>query len=303
MAAEDVAGDAGGRAVVRTSRRAALTAWIVFRRYPLIPALIILLLLLVAIFGPMLEPYPPRETSLRDRNLPPFWGAQGSMRHILGTDYVGRDILSRLIRAARVTVVVVVTAVVCGATIGTALGLITGYFGGLIDEVVMRLVDMWIIIPQLLIILMVVVVFGPSFGLLILCLAMLAWTGPVRLVRAETLSLRTLDYVTAARVAGASPWRIIYRHILPGVMNVVVVSTTLQLGGMILTEATLSFLGAGVPAPNPSWGNMVAEGRAYLSNAWWIAFLPGVCIALVVFAGNFLGDWLRDRWDPTLRQI
>ncbi len=283
--------------------RVARVSWGILRRYPVIPALVILALVVVAIVGPALEPYPPRQISLSDRNVPPFWSAEGSMTHVLGTDFVGRDILSRLIRAARVTVAVVATAVVFGTTIGTALGLITGYFGGLTDEIVMRLVDMWIIIPQLLIILMVVVVFGPSFSLLILLLAMLAWTGPVRLVRAETLRLRTLDYVTAAKVAGASPWRIIYRHILPGVMNIVVVSTTLQMGSLILTEATLSFLGAGVPPPNPSWGNMVSEGRAHLSTAWWVAFLPGVCIAVVVYAGNFIGDWLRDRWDPTLRQI
>ena len=287
----------------RTTTKLPLTVFRIVRRYPIIPLAIIIALLFVAIFAPMLQPHSPRKTSIRDRHTPPIWSAEGNSKYILGTDALGRDILSRIIAGARVSVVVVVVSVSVAVCVGTALGLVAGYFGGFADEVIMRVVDIWIIIPQLLLILLAAVVFGPSFTLLIILLALISWPGAVRLVRAQTLSLRELDYVTAAKVSGASTVRILWRHILPGVINIVVVSATLGVGGIILTEATLSFLGAGVPPPSPTWGNMVADGRPYLSTAWWVAFLPGLCIALVVGAGNFLGDWLRDYFDPTLRQL
>lgn len=275
----------------------------IVRRYPVIPGLILALLLVAAIFGPWLERYNPRVGNVLERNLPPAWYAKGTSAHPLGTDPVGRDILSRLIRGARVTVMVVVASVGTGVLVGTTLGLLAGYFGGLVDEAIMRVIDAWVILPQLLIILIIVLVFGQGIPILIGVLAMLSWTGAVRLVRAQTLTLKTRDYVSLARVAGASHGRIIVRHILPGVVNLVIVSATLSTGGIILAEASLSFLGAGIPPPEPSWGKMVEEGRTYLRTAWWVSFFPGLAIALVVMAGNFLGDWLRDRFDPTLRQI
>jgi peptide/nickel transport system permease protein len=187
--------------------------------------------------------------------------------------------------------------------VGTGLGLVTGYFGGWVDDVVMRVVDAWGILPQLLVILIIILTFGQGLPILIGVLAMLSWTGAVRLVRAETLSLRSRDYVLLAKVAGASDKRIIFRHILPGVMNMVIVTASLGTGTVILTEASLSFLGAGIPPPEPSWGKMVGDERQYVGISWWTSFFPGVAIALVVMSGNFLGDWMRDHFDPTLRQL
>jgi peptide/nickel transport system permease protein len=216
---------------------------------------------------------------------------------------VGRDILSRIIHGARVSAMVMAVSVVMGVGIGTTMGLVAGYFGGQVDEIIMRVVDVWAALPYIMVALVVVVVLGQKFWVLILLLALLSWPGAVRLVRAETLSLKTRDYVALARVAGASNVRIMFRHILPGVINLVVVSATLSMGSIILTEATLSFLGAGIPPPNPSWGAMISEGRRYLNDAWWVSSIPGFCIFLVVMSGNFFGDWLRDHFDPRLRQL
>lgn len=273
------------------------------RRYPVLPALVIALLVIAAIFAPWLEPHDPTRVDVLQRHNPPFWLEGGSTEYILGTDELGRDILSRIIEGARITLMVVTASVAAGVLIGTTLGLVAGYFGGLADDIVMRVVDSWNILPQLLIVLLIVLTFGQGVGILIGVLALLSWTGPVRLVRAETLSLRTRDYVASAKVAGASNPRIIFRHLLPGVTNLVIVTTTLGTGSIILAEASLSFLGAGIPPPDPTWGKMVGQEREHLGAAWWASFFPGLAIGLVVMAGNFLGDWLRDRFDPTLRQL
>jgi peptide/nickel transport system permease protein len=289
---------------VRTAVFAApFKAFDVLRRYPVIPGVIIVLLVLTAIFAPWLAPHDPVKADVLSRHTPPFWLEGGSTRHLLGTDALGRDVLSRIIGGARITVMVVVASVSTGVVVGTALGLITGYFGGMIDDILMRVIDAWVILPQLLIILIIVLTFGQGLSILIGVLAMLSWTGAVRLVRAETLSLRTRDYVALARVAGASDLHIIVRHLLPGVMNIVIVTATLGTGTIILAEASLSFLGAGIPPPEPSWGRMVGDERQYVGAAWWTSFFPGLAIALVVMSGNFLGDWMRDRFDPTLRQL
>jgi peptide/nickel transport system permease protein len=186
---------------------------------------------------------------------------------------------------------------------GSTMGLVAGYFGGLVEEVIMRLVDVWLSIPFILVAMVVVIVLGQSFPILVGLLAMLAWVPFVRNVRAEVLSLKTRDYVALARVAGASTIRIIIRHILPGVVNTIMVIATLRVGQLIMTESILSFLGAGIPPPTPSWGVNVNDGRHYINDAWWISFFPGVAILLVVMAFNFLGDWMRDRFDPRLRQL
>ena len=275
------------------------------RRYPVIPSIIVALLLFTAIAESWLLPHDPIKADVGLRHVPPFWmeDEDASVSYFLGTDALGRDVLSKIIAGARVTVIVVVVAVGTGVLVGTTLGLVTGYFGGIVDDIVMRFVDAWNILPPLLIILVVVLTLGQSLWVLIGVLAMLSWPGAVRLVRAETLSLKNREYVALARVAGASNFRILVRHILPGVVNIVIVTATLGTGNIILTEAALSYLGAGIPPPEPSWGRMISEERQYIDAAWWTSFFPGMVIAMVVMSGNFLGDWFRDRFDPTLRQL
>ena len=199
--------------------------------------------------------------------------------------------------------IVLTFATISGLAIGVTFGVLGGYLGGVVDEVLMRFVDLWYALPFLLLALVVAVVIGQSFWVVVGLLSWLAWSAFVRNVRAEVLSLKTRDYVALARVAGASGFRIVTRHILPGVANTIVVLTTLRVGQLILAEATLSFLGAGIPSPTPAWGLMVAEARDYISAAWWMAFFPGLAIFLLVMALNFMGDWLRDRLDPRLRQL
>lgn len=286
----------------RAYRVAARTAYIL-KRWPIIPGIILFMLLFGAAFAPLLEPFDPLRVDLSERNSPPSWFTDGSDKYFLGGDPVGRDILSRVIESTRITVAVVFFSITVGIVTGTALGLVAGYVGGVTDEVIMRIVDIWAALPYLLIILTIVVVFGQSFTVLIGSLALLSWPGAVRLVRAEALRVREADYVMSAKVAGASGLRIIWKHIMPQTVHIVIVTATLGTGTLILTEATLSFLGAGVPAPHPSWGAMAADGRDYLRDAWWVSVIPGTAIIMVVMAGNFMGDWLRDRLDPTLRQL
>jgi peptide/nickel transport system permease protein len=226
-----------------------------------------------------------------------------SWDHILGGDNIGRDLLSRIIHGARVSLVVVAIAVTSGLLVGVSMGLVAGYFGGFIDEVIMRLTDVMLGLPFILIAIVAVIAFGQTFTILIILLALISWTPFVRNVRGEVLSLKTRDYVALAQVAGASTYRILVWHILPGVINTVIVIATLRVGQLILTEAILSFLGAGIPPPTPAWGAMVNDGRAYINDAWWISFFPGIAIFLTVMSLNFLGDWLRDRLDPRLRQL
>lgn len=273
------------------------------RRWPVFSVLILSILILAGAFAPLLAPHNPLHGNLRDRNAPPVWHAEGSMEHILGADPVGRDILSRIIQGARVSLMVVAVSLTTGIVIGTAAGLVSGYVGGLLDEFMMRAVDVWLGLPFILIALVIVVVMGQSMMTLIGVLALVTWSQFVRNVRGEVLSLKTRDYVLMARVMGASHLRIMIRHLLPGVLNTIIVLATLRVGGLILSEATLSFLGAGVPPPTPSWGGMVAQGRNYIDSAWWVSFYPGLAIFLVIVALNFLGDWFRDRYDPRLRQL
>ena len=234
----------------------------------------------------------------------------GTSNHPLGTDQTGRDVLSRMIHGARVSLLVTAVSLSSGLVVGTVLGLVAGYadqifpkYGNHIDEAIMRVVEITYAVPTILIALVIVIVFGQSFVVLLGLLAFVAWNAFPRNVRAEVLSLKTSDYVALAKVAGAGPMRIMFVHIFPGVTNTILVIATLRVGQLILTEAILSFLGAGIPPPKPAWGAMVADGREYLADAWWIALFPGVCIFLVVMALNFLGDWMRDRFDPRLRQL
>lgn len=272
-------------------------------RWPVLSVFVLLVLIVSGAFAPLIAPHDPLEQTLADRNAKPVWYVQSSGKYLLGADQMGRDLLSRLIHGARISLFVMAISLVVGMVLGTGMGLIAGYIGGNVDELLMRFVDVWWSIPFLLQAMVVAMVIGQSIPIMMGLLALLAWTGFVRNVRAEVLSLKTRDYVALARVAGASDVRIMLWHILPGVMNTVIVIATLRVSGLILAEASLSFLGAGIPSPTPTWGLMAAEGRSYMATAWWISFFPGLAIFLVVMSLNFLGDWLRDRMDPRLRQL
>ena len=292
-----------GITVGRGAVRWLAASWLFIRRWPVVPGVVIFILLFSAIFAPWIQPYEPL-VSHGIFQQGPAWTAEGSTQFIFGTDDIGRDILSRMIEASRITVIVVLLSVVVGTVTGTILGLLAGYWGGsAIDEFIMRLVDVWAALPQLLILLTIALVFGAGITVLVTSLALISWPGAVRLVRVEALKLRNMDYVDSARISGASNRRILYKHILPGVLNTVLVATTLATGSLILTEATLSFLGAGIPPPSPSLGGMISGGRDFLRDVPHIASIPGLALAAIVMAGNFLGDWLRDRFDPRLRQI
>ena len=272
------------------------------RRYPLVPlALLMLLLVIPAALAPVVAPYDPLKGSLANRLRPPVWQEGGSIDYPLGTDKLGRDILSRIIYGARVSLAVSLAAIVVGGLIGTALGLLSGYFGGRVDAVIMRLVDISLSFPTILVALVLVAAVGPSFGTVITVVVVFLWARYARLVRGETLSVKERDFIARARVAGASHVRIMGRYIFPNVVNSLVVLATLQVGYVILLESTLSFLGAGLPRPTPAWGLMIADGRELIVTAWWVSMFPGLAIMLTVLALNLLGDWLRDHLDPKLR--
>jgi len=284
-------------------RRVLRSIW-ALRQYPVLPIFILMVVLVIpAIFAELIAPYDPVENSLRNRLLPPFWMEGGGFDHILGTDKVGRDILSRLIYGSRVSVIIASISIVVGGLIGTSLGIIGGYFGGWVDSLIMRAVDISLSIPIILLGLVLVAALGPSKSTVIIVVVTLLWSRYARLARGETLAVRTQDYIARARVSGASHTRIMIHHVFPNIFNSIVVLATLQVGFVIILEATLSFLGAGIPRPIPAWGLMVADGRELVVAAWWLAFFPGFAIMLVVLSMNLLGDWLRDKFDPKQRQI
>lgn len=248
-------------------------------------------------------PHPPNAISLRSRLLPPFWQDGGALSHPLGTDRLGRDIASRIIHGARVSIAAGLAAVAVGGVVGAILGLVSGYYGGWTDTLIMRATDAMLSLPIILIALLFAVVFGPSFGNLVLVLGLVLWARFARLVRGEALAWKEREFVALARVAGCSSFRILRRHILPNVLNPLVVLATLQVGWVIIVEASLSFLGAGIPPPTPSWGAMIADGRSHVTTAWWLSFFPGLALVLVVLSINLLGDWLRDYLDPRTRNL
>ncbi len=314
-------------------------AWYLLRRWPLVPLFIMVVLLITGIFAPLVAPADPISQSLGFRNFPPTWGRANPeynttpveanfdvettkgrsafsrakkntfsrAKYILGADNLGRDVLSRVVFGARVSLQVTGWALTSGIIIGTLLGLIAGYFGGWTDEVLMRFVDVFLALPFILIALVIAQIFltqgGATLYVIIFIIALVAWTPFVRQVRADVLTIRGQDYVMAAKVAGASNIRLMMKHVLPGTFSTILVVASLRVGQLILTEATLSFLGAGIPDPIPAWGKSVNDGRAFIEEAWWISFFPGFAIFLVVMSLNFFGDWLRDRLDPRLRQL
>ena len=266
-------------------------------------ALLLVVLVLPAVFAPWLAPHDPLEGRLSQKLKPPVWLSGGSWEFVLGTDPLGRDILSRLIYGARVSLSVSLVAIFLGGVAGTVLGLVAGYFGGWTDNLIMRAVDIAFSLPTILLGLVLAVVIGPSFRTVIVIVAFLLWARYARQVRGEVLTVKQRDFVAQARIAGCSHARIIFGHILPNVMNTLIVLATLQVGYVILLEGTLSFLGVGIPPPTPAWGLMVATGRALIVSAWWVSFFPGLAILMTVLLLNLMGDWLRDRLDPKLRQL
>ena len=274
------------------------------RQFPLVTIVILMFVLVIpAIFAGQVAPHEPTKGNILERLQPPAWLEGGSWEHPLGTDKLGRDMLSRIIYGARISLTIAAISIVCGGIVGTALGLLAGYWGGLWDHVIMRLVDIKISIPSILLALILAAALGPSYLTVIIVVALTLWTRYARLVRGEVLSLRSQDFISRAKVSGASTSRIITRHLLPNVVNTIIVLATLEVGVVIILEASLSFLGAGIPPPNPAWGLMVSDGRALVINAWWVSFFPGVAILLTVLSMNLLGDWLRDRLDPKLRNV
>lgn len=270
---------------------------------PLISGGIVVVVVFAAIFANFLAPHNPVHTSLADSRTPPVISADGAWKFVMGTDLFGRDILSRIIFGARISLTVALGVLALATFIGVTLGTVAGYFGGLVDGLIMRMVDIALSFPPLLIAIVLAVVFGPSFLNVILIISLVYWPLTARQVRAETLAIRQQDFVALARTSGASNLYIMYKHVIPNVLPTILVITTLQVGTVILFEAGLSFLGVGVPPPNPSWGTMVSDGRNQIATSWWISFFPGISIILVVLALNVFGDWLRDRWDPRLRQL
>ena len=272
--------------------------------FPLVATAILGVLVFVALFANVLAPHDPEVGSLGERFRPPVWQQGGGEKFILGSDHLGRDVLSRLVFGARVSVVVGFTAVLVAGVLGTALGILSGYLGGWVDQVIMRITDAWLALPALTFAIFLAAVVGPSEMNIVIILGAVYWTRYARVIRGEVLSLKERDFVRLAIVAGCSKRTIMKRHILPNVLNSAVVLGTLMLGVVVVTEAALSFLGVGVPPPKPAWGLMLADGKKGLMAGYgWLLVLPGCCIMLMVLSANLLGDWLRVKFDPQLRQL
>lgn len=272
------------------------------RGIPLIPATILIMVVAAGVLGPFIGRYNPEEINLLNSFLPPIWKEGGSIAHPLGTDQFGRDVLSRLIVGARISLLIGCMAVFFSGFIGTVVAITSGYLGGKVDAVLMRMTDAMLSMPYLLIGVALAGIIGPGLLNLVVVLAVLGWASYARVIRSEVLRVKTQDFIILARITGCSTVRILWKHIFPNIVNTMIILATLQLGIAIILAASLSFLGMGVPPPTPEWGLMVAEGREYLSTAWWLATLPGLCILLTCLAANLLGDWLRLRLDPKYRQ-
>jgi len=260
------------------------------------------LLIACALLAPVLAPHDPHEGILADRLMPPAWLSEGSSSYLLGTDVLGRDVLSRLLYGAQISLLVAVSSVLAASIVGSLIGIVAGYLGGWVDAVLMRLVDLAISLPMILLALLVGVLVGPSLTNIVVIIALMLWSQFARMSRNETLRVSKLAYVDLAKTAGCPGWRIGLEHILPNVAGPLLVLATLQIGTVIIMEAALSFLGVGVPPPAPAWGSMIAEGRSYVLSAWWICIFPGLAILFTVMLANLLGDSLADALDPGRRQ-
>lgn len=265
---------------------------------PLVAALLLLMFVIAALCASFITPYDPIEGTLLDRLKPPL-----SSGYFLGTDVQGRDIFTRVVYGARVSLSVALITVLVSASLGSVIGLYSGFHGSWIDALSMRVVDSVLGFPLIMLALLFSISLGPGFATVVLSISLVAWASYARVVRGEALTLRQREFITSARVVGCSNHRIVLRYLLPNVAPTIFVLATMQIGGVILVEAGLSFIGAGIPAPTPDWGGMVSGGRDYIGTAWWISLWPGLAIVLVVLAVNTLGDWLREVLDPRLRQI
>src|SRR6478736_9675083 len=275
------------------------------RQLPALPLAILVPFVLTALFADWIAPYDPTEPIPGATIFePPFWMEGGSTHALLGTDFQSRDLLSRLIFGARVSLIVGVTGTLVAGSLGTAFGILSGYLGGWVDQAIMRLTDAWLALPALVFAIFLATVVGPSMWNIVIILGLVYWTRYARVIRGEVLSLKEREFVRLAIVAGCSKWSIMRRHILPNVINSAIVLGTLMVGVVIITEATLSFLGVGVPPPQPAWGLMLSDGKQSLMvGRWWLTIFPGCCIMLMVLSANILGDWLRVKLDPQLRQL
>ena len=262
--------------------------------------IVLLVFIVAALFGASISPHDMYAQDLMARLQPPAWLPGGTHEYLLGTDALGRDILSRLIGGARTSLAVVIAGLVIGGGFGAFAGITAGYFGGWVDEAIMRFADSTLAFPIILLAMLLSVSINNGLLSVILAISLVLWARFARVVRSEVLIVKEMDYVKLAEIAGASHLRITVRHILPNVLNTLIVLCGLQVGWVIILEATLSFLGAGISPPTPAWGSMTAEGRDYLDSAWWVAFMPGLTIVIAVTAFFALGDWLRERLDPRL---
>jgi peptide/nickel transport system permease protein len=267
-------------------------------------ALIFVLFSFIALLAPILAPHDPAAQNLKRRLAPPIGLGmeRASLEYPLGNDNLGRDILSRLLVGSRVSLVVGVSTILLASSVGSLIGAVAGFYRGLLDNVVMRIVDIWMAFPSLLLAIAFGAALGPGLFNLVLALSLTIWVVYCRVVRAEVLSIRERDYVLAARAMGASDRRIILRHVLPNVLAPILVISTLQMGVVIISEASLNFLGVGVQSSVPTWGGMLSDGREFMRDAWWLATFPGIAISTVVLGVNLLGDGLRDALDPRLRR-
>ena len=266
-------------------------------------AAVFLVVVLSAVLAPVISPHDPLSVDIRHRMVPPAWMDGGTREHILGTDQIGRDLLSRVIWGGRVSLVVGMTAVLLSATIGVLFGLAAGYFAGRVDWSIMTLINVMLTFPFVLLALAVIAVLGPSVPNMITVLGVTGWPVYARVIRAETFALREREFVVAARALGMSHLRIIFGQILPNLVSPIVVVATLQIAQVIILESFLSFLGLGVQPPTPSWGGMVSEGRDYVGSAWWLSAIPGLAIVVTVLGANLFGDALRRSLDPRLRGV
>lgn len=285
------------------NRVSALRFWLRLRALPLVPIVTLLTVFIIpAFFADFIAPHDPYVPNLRARLQPPV-GFGGTWDYILGTDRLGRDILSRILHGAWYVLAVSMIGIAVGVVVGTALGLVAGYTRGWVDGFVMRLVDISLALPAMLLALALAAAIGASFLSVVIVVGFALWAYFARQVRAEVLLLRNSDFVARSQVAGSSHLRILFRHILPNVLNTIVVLATLQVGIAIMLDASLSFLGIGIPRPTPTWGLLVSDGRDFVATDWWISFFPGLAILLTVMSANMIGDWLREQLDPRQRQI
>ena len=273
------------------------------RQVPFIPGVLLLFFIICGILGHQLAPYDPIENRLKSVLLPPFWQEGGTTKFLLGTDHLGRDIVSRLIVGGSISMEVGFVVVGLAGLIGIVVALLSGYLGGWVDSISMRLCDIFMSMPYLMVAIVLAAVLGPSRNNIIVILVVLGWAGYARVLRGEVLRIREGDFIHLAVLAGCSKARIMLRHVFPNIVNTFIIMATLQLGNVIIAESSLSFLGLGVPPPEPAWGSMAAEGRNYIFDAWWLCVWPGLTIMLVVLSCNLLGDWLRVRLDPKFRQL